>query len=59
MIISAYTGWPGCAHGARVLRNSTLFTKGENGMSKIVKKRFNYVLSSRRQTIERAIGHLK
>lgn len=37
MIISAYTGWPGCAHDAWVLRNSTLFTKGENGMSKIVK----------------------
>ncbi|XP_041372770.1 protein ALP1-like [Gigantopelta aegis] len=30
-IISAYTGWPGCTHDARVLRNSPLFHKAEAG----------------------------
>lgn len=88
MIISAHVGWPGCSHDARVLRNSTLFTKGENGQLmppdlhiiadsayplrpwlitpfrdngnlRNLQKRFNSVLSSCRQTVERAIGHLK
>ncbi|CAG2191135.1 unnamed protein product [Mytilus edulis] len=31
MITSAQTGWPGCAHDARVLRNTELFTKAEAG----------------------------
>ena len=31
MIISAQTGWAGCAQYARVLRKSALFVKGENG----------------------------
>lgn len=30
-ILNAYTGWPGCVHDARVLRNSSLFTKAEAG----------------------------
>lgn len=30
-ILDAYTGWPGCAHDARVLRNSSLFLKAEAG----------------------------
>lgn len=30
-IVKAYTGWPGCVHDARVLRNSCLFTKAEAG----------------------------
>ena len=30
-ITDAYTGWPGSTHDARVLRNSSLFSKGENG----------------------------
>ncbi|XP_069131771.1 uncharacterized protein [Argopecten irradians] len=31
MITNAYCGWPGCTHDARVLRNSELFSKAENG----------------------------
>lgn len=31
MITSAYTGWPGCTHDARVLRNSVLYQKAEAG----------------------------
>ncbi|XP_021379463.1 protein ANTAGONIST OF LIKE HETEROCHROMATIN PROTEIN 1-like [Mizuhopecten yessoensis] len=30
-ITNAYCGWPGCTHDARVLRNSELFSKAENG----------------------------
>lgn len=30
-IISAYTGWPGCTHDARVLCNSQLYHKAEQG----------------------------
>ena len=33
LIRDAYTGWPGCTHDARVLRNSSLFEKAENGQS--------------------------
>lgn len=28
-----YTGWPGCTHDARVLRNSTLYKKVEEGQA--------------------------
>ena len=31
MIRDAYSGWPGCTHDARVLRNSTLFRNSEAG----------------------------
>lgn len=31
LITSAYTGWPGCTHDARVLRNSALYQKAEAG----------------------------
>lgn len=31
LIISAYSGWPGCTHDARVLRNSGLYRKAEAG----------------------------
>lgn len=31
LITSAYTGWPGCTHDARVLRNSSLFDDAESG----------------------------
>ncbi|XP_069103544.1 uncharacterized protein [Argopecten irradians] len=87
-IIDCYTGWPGCAHDARVLRNSGLYDKAEeggylapnkviaadsayplkhwlvtpfkdNGHLRPVQRRFNRVLSSGRQVVERAIGHLK
>lgn len=87
-IISAYTGWPGCTHAARVLRNSQLYHKAEQGelfsqgqhifadnayplrnwlitpfrtVGDItpVQKRFNRKFSGLRQTVERAIGHLK
>ena len=30
-ILNCYTGWPGCVHDARVLRNSGLYQKAENG----------------------------
>lgn len=33
LIRDAYTGWPGCTHDARVLRNSALFEKAEHGQS--------------------------
>lgn len=33
LIRDAYTGWPGCTHDARVLRNSSLFDKAENGQN--------------------------
>jgi len=88
MVISAQTGWPGCAHDARVLRNSCLFDKAEtgvyipqdrhllgdsayplkpwlvtpfrdNGHLTDRQKRFNKIVSSCRQTVERAIGHMK
>lgn len=87
-MMDCYTGWPGCTHDARVLRNSSLFTNAEmggliapnkvivadsayplkqwlvtpfkdNGHLNILQRRFNRVLSSGRQTVERAIGHLK
>ena len=32
MITNAYTLWPGCVHDARVLRNSLLYQKAEQGM---------------------------
>jgi hypothetical protein len=35
LIISAYTGWPGCTHDARVLRNSILYKKAEEGQAVI------------------------
>lgn len=35
LIISAYTGWPGCTHDARVLRNSSLYKKAEEGQAVI------------------------
>ncbi|KAK3107692.1 hypothetical protein FSP39_020061 [Pinctada imbricata] len=88
LIISAYTGWPGCTHDARVLRNSHLYHNAESGRSFIQdhqlladnayplrnwlispyknygnltlqQHRFNKKLSSAKQTIERAFGHLK
>ncbi|KAL3856953.1 hypothetical protein ACJMK2_011659 [Sinanodonta woodiana] len=31
MITNVYTGWPGCTHDARVLRNSSLFQRAEAG----------------------------
>ncbi|XP_041372407.1 putative nuclease HARBI1 isoform X2 [Gigantopelta aegis] len=87
-IISAYTGWPGCTHDARVLRNSQLFHKAEAGelfspnqhifadsayplrnwlitpirnVGNLTpqQRRFNTKCSGQRQTVERAIGHLK
>ena len=30
-ILNCYTGWPGCVHDARVLRNSGLYHKAEAG----------------------------
>lgn len=88
MVISAQTGWPGCAHDARVLRNSDLFDKAETGVyipqdrhllgdfayplkQWLItpfrdnvhltdrEKTFNKIVSSCRQTVERAIGHIK
>lgn len=88
MVISAQTDWPGCAHDARVLRNSDLFDKAEtgvyipqdrhllgdfayplkqwlitpfrdNGHLTDREKTFNKIVSSFRQTVERAIGHIK
>ncbi|XP_046567601.1 putative nuclease HARBI1 [Haliotis rubra] len=87
-IISAYTGWPGCCHDARVLRNSMIYQKAERGqlfsnaqhlfadnayplrnwlitpfrcVGNITRqqRRFNKRFSGQRQTVERAIGHLK
>ena len=29
--MDVYTGWPGCTHDARVLRNSSLFSRAEAG----------------------------
>ena len=31
LIRQAFTGWPGCAHDARVLRNSSLYELAESG----------------------------
>lgn len=88
LITSAQTGWPGCAHDARVLRNSGLYDRAEygnlinpnrhiigdsayplrtwlvtpfrdNGHLNGRQRRFNHTLSSCRQNVERAIGHLK
>ncbi|XP_053399128.1 putative nuclease HARBI1 [Mercenaria mercenaria] len=88
VITSAYTGWPGCTHDARVLRNSQLYQRAENGEQfsngehlfadnayplrnwlispfknfgnlDARQRRFNMKLSSQRQCVERAIGHLK
>ncbi|XP_033729734.1 protein ANTAGONIST OF LIKE HETEROCHROMATIN PROTEIN 1-like [Pecten maximus] len=88
LITNCYTGWAGCAHDARVLRNSTLYEKAEAGgyiiPGKVIvadsayplkdwlvtpfkdnghlnhnQRRFNRILSSGRQIVERAIGHLK
>ncbi|KAJ8308990.1 hypothetical protein KUTeg_013864 [Tegillarca granosa] len=71
------TGWPGCSHDARILRNSGIFAKAEvgqlipynrrfslstqtdNGHLTDRQSRFNRVLSSCRQSVERGIGHLK
>jgi hypothetical protein len=87
-ITSAFTGWPGCTHDARVLRNSQLYQRAENGqlfsqnehlladnayplrnwlispfknvgVLTAQQNRFNQKLSSQRQCVERAIGHLK
>ena len=30
-LLILYTGWPGCTHDARVLRNSAIFTEAEEG----------------------------
>lgn len=88
LIRDAYTGWPGCTHDARVLRNSSLFDKAENGQCIVQgnfiiadsayplrnwlmtpfrdngrlnaqQRRFNQMLSSARQIVERVYGHLK
>lgn len=88
LITSAQTGWPGCTHDARVLRNSGIYDKAnagnlvnperhiigdsayplrtwlvtpyrDNGHLTGRQKRFNRMLSSCRQNVERAIGHLK
>jgi hypothetical protein len=88
LFTSAYTGWPGCAHDARVLRNSSLYRRAEAGglflrdhqifadsayplrnwlvtpfknFGNLAPQqlRFNRKLSSVRQTVERAFGHLK
>lgn len=88
LIRNCYTGWPGCAHDARVLRNSSLYESAEagtaihgdhyiladtayplkqwlitpfrdNGHLIQEQRNFNRVVSSCRQTVERAIGHLK
>ena len=79
LIRDAYTGWPGCTHDARVLRNSSLFDKAENGqcivqghfiiadsayplrnwLMTLFRDRFNRMLSSARQIVERVYGHLK
>lgn len=87
-IINCYTGWPGCVHDARVLRNSGLYYKAENGdmflQNQFIlgdntyplrnwlitpfknlgtltrqKLKFNKRLSSVRQHVERAFGHIK
>ena len=85
---NVYTGWPGCVHDARVLRNSALYREAEAG-NLILRDhhifgdsayplrnwlvtpfknfgnltpqqiRFNKRLSSARQIVERAFGHLK
>ncbi len=86
LILHSYSGWPGCTHDARVLRNSSLlaragrlFTPGtfllrdtaypvknwlitpykDNGHLTVERRRFNRKVSSVRQVVERAIGHLK
>ena len=88
LITSVYTGWPGCTHDARVLRNSGLYQRAEAGEMfindhhifgdsayplrnwlitpfknfgnlTVQQTRFNKRLSSVRQTVERAFGHLK
>ncbi|XP_064635180.1 uncharacterized protein LOC135492565 [Lineus longissimus] len=88
MIRNATTGWPGCAHDARVLRNSALFERAEagqavadgniiladsayplkrwlitpfqnNGNLTREQRNFNRRISGCRQSVERAIGHLK
>ena len=88
LIRDAYTGWPGGTHDARVLRNSSLFDKAENGQCIVQgnfiiadsayplrnwlmtpfrdngrlnaqQRRFNQMLSSARQIVERVYGHLK
>lgn len=88
MIISANTGWPGCVHDARVLRNSQLYQKAEQGQligpEKFLvgdsayplkawltapfknypnlspqQRLFNRKITSIRQVVERAIGHMK
>jgi len=88
LITNAYTGWPGCTHDARVLRNSSLYHRAETGELFLENHhilgdsayplrnwlltpfknfgnltpqqlRFNKRLSSVRQSVERAFGHLK
>jgi hypothetical protein len=88
LIRDACVGWPGCTHDARVLRNSSLYTKAEAGLlmnnDEIIiadsayplkqwlitpfrdngrlgpqHRRFNRILSSARQVVERCFGHLK
>ena len=83
-----FTGWPGCVHDARVLRNSVLYTEAEAGnlvlhdhyiladsayplrnwlitpfknLGHLTPQQvgFNKRLSSARQVVERAFGHLK
>jgi hypothetical protein len=83
-----FTGWPGCVHDARVLRNSSLYREAEAGnlvlhdhhiladsayplrnwlitpfknLGNLTPQqiRFNKKLSSARQVVERAFGHLK
>nr|XP_022311849.1 protein ANTAGONIST OF LIKE HETEROCHROMATIN PROTEIN 1-like [Crassostrea virginica] len=85
---NVYTGWPGCVHDARVLRNSALYREAEAGnlilqdhhifgdsayplqnwlvtpfknFGNLTPQqiRFNKRLSSARQIVERAFGHLK
>lgn len=87
-ILNCYTGWPGCVHDARVLRNSGLYHKAEAGeliipnfyilgdsayplrnwlvtpfknVGQLTRQqiKFNQRLSSVRQNVERAFGHLK
>ena len=88
VITSVYTGWPGCVHDARVLRNSMLYDQAEEGNlfgpDKFIigdsayplrrwldapfrnagnlnpeRRVFNRRVSSMRQVVERAFGHLK
>lgn len=88
IMTNVYTGWPGCTHDARVLRNSSLYIRAEAGEMFLQNHhilgdsayplrnwlitpfknfghltaqqiRFNKRVSSVRQTVDRAFGHLK